>query len=199
MTPGSRWTPGPRRSWSGPRARTSPVTPPSVPVMPSGPIAPAPAPRPPAAPEYRTPTELFDSFAAAFAAGNVDRIADCYTAPAYVVTNARTVVFATRTEIVDGFTSARSQYRTSGLTSVGYEMGPETLLSGDLVEVTVRWCHRGQAAGPDDSYRYLLRRVDGSFRIHVAMVMDARPEPGRTASVPAARQSPDARRPVRRT
>lgn len=91
--------------------------PPTVPVTPAGPILPPVPPRPRAAPECRTPAELFDVFAAAFAAGDVDRIADCYTAPAYVVTNARTVVFTTRTEIVDGFAAAREQYRTSGLTS----------------------------------------------------------------------------------
>lgn len=181
MTSGSRWTPGPRRSWSGPRGRATPVGLPPAPVLPSGPIAPAAAPRAAVAPEYRTSAALFDAFAAAFAAGDVDRIADCYTAPAYVVTNARTVVFSTRTEIVDGFATSRAQYRTSGLTSVGYEMGAETTLSSDLLEVTVRWCHRGQtASADDDSYRYLLRRVDRSLRIHVAMVMDPRAHPVNT-------------------
>ncbi|MBW0105681.1 hypothetical protein [Pseudonocardia sp. KRD291] len=163
-----------------------------APVTPAGPIAPATAPRPSAAPECRTPADLFDAFAAAFAAGDVDRIADCYTAPAYVVTNARTVVFTTRTEVVDGFTTARAQYRTSGLISVGYEMDAETTLSSDLVEVTVRWLHRGRAASAaDDSYRYLLRRVDRSLRIHVAMVMDSRAPAIPPAPIPAARQDPD--------
>lgn len=150
--------------------------------------------RPRVAPECRTAGELFDVFAAAFAAGDVDRIADCYTAPAYVVTNARTVVFTTRTEIVDGFTTARLQYRTSGLTSVGYEMHSETTLTSDLMEVTVRWRHRGQraSAAGDDSYRYLLRRVDRSLRIHVAIVMDGRAVPDEPA-VPDERAVPDGR------
>ncbi|MDN5919261.1 MAG: hypothetical protein L0I76_29900 [Pseudonocardia sp.] len=144
------------------------------------PVTPTPDPRPSPAPDYRTPADLFDAFAAAFAAGDVDRIAACYTAPAYVVTNARTVAFATRTEVVDGFATALAQYRTSGLTSLGYEMHSETLLGSDLIEVTIRWSHRGQAAtAVADSYRYLLRRVGGSLRIHVAVVMDdlAVPDP----------------------
>lgn len=159
--------------------------------MPSGPIAAGTAPRAAPSPECRTPADLFDAFAEAFALGDVDRIADFYTAPAYVVTNARTVVFTTRSEIVDGFASARSQCRTSGPTSVGHEMGPETVLGGDLVEVTVRWRHRGQAADADpDSYRYLLRRVDRTWRIHVAIVVDARAAVVRAGSIPAARPDP---------
>lgn len=128
-----------------------------------------------------TTTELLDRFCAAFGRGDVDGIADCYTSPAIVVTDERSVVFGSRGEVVDGFTAVLARYWSTGVVpSAGYTVRQETVLTATLREVTVEWCHR-DAAGREryrDHYRYLLRREnDGALRIHVAIIIDGGTDP----------------------
>lgn len=136
-----------------------------------------PAPR--AAPVERRPctttTALLDAFSAAFGQGDVDAIADCYTTPAIVVTDERSVVFGSREEVIGGFVAALSRYWSSGVVPVGYTVEHETALTAGLREVTVEWRHRDATDRLRfrDRYRYLLRReADGDLRIHVAVVLD---------------------------
>jgi ketosteroid isomerase-like protein len=146
---------------------------------PATPAASRSVPAPRAAPVERRPcpstTELLNAFSAAFGQGDVDAIADCYTTPAIVVTDERSVVFGSREEVAGGFAAALTRYWSSGVVPVGYTVEHETALTAALREVTVEWRHRDGTGRVRfrDRYRYLLRReADGGLRIHVAVVLD---------------------------
>ena len=185
MTPIPRWNPGPRRA----PARGGPV-PPTRPMVPPRPGPPITSVVPAEHRPCRTVTDLLDTFTAAFAAGDLDAIAGCHTVPTYVVTDRRTVTFGARAEIAEGFSETRRQHLGAGFSSVGYELVSETVLGPDLTEVTVCWSHRGRSGRTAlDSYRYLLRRVEGGWLVHLALVLA--PTAAEAPRVPEARTSPD--------
>lgn len=120
-----------------------------------------------------TTTELLEAFSAAFRRGDVDGIADCYTTPAIVISDDRSVVFGSRGEVMDGFRAVLARYWSSGVVPVGYSVEQEARLTANLREVVVEWRHRDSAHDVPfrELYRYLVRREgDGALRIHVAVV-----------------------------
>ena len=142
-----------------------------LPASPGAPVEP---------PRCTTTAALLDAFAAAFGRGDVSGIADCYTTPAIVVTDERSVVFGSRDEVIDGFAAVVTRYWASGVVPAGYTLEHETVLTANLREIAVEWRHC-DAAGRirfRDHNRYLLRREnDGTLRIHIAVVVDGTGRP----------------------
>jgi hypothetical protein len=82
---------------------------------------------------------FFVRYGDALAAGDLPTVAECYTLPALVVSDAGSIPVATREEVEAAFRGAAEAYRAQGLVSahptiVGFEAITEQLVFAD-----VRW------------------------------------------------------------
>lgn len=117
-------------------------------------------------------TEFFERYSRALIEGDALTIADCWEAPAFVVSDQGAHAVSSRDEVEKFFSGARDQYNDRGVTGTRAEITEVDWASDLIALVTVRWPlldESGKELG-DESTTYVVRRDDhGNLRLRVAI------------------------------
>lgn len=102
---------------------------------------------------------FFTDYGGALAGGDLERVADCYAYPSYVMGEEESLVVPDRDAVIGAFRGGAEQYRAQGLVgAVPAITGAETL-SAALTSVDVRWSYTDseRTERASENYRYIVR------------------------------------------
>lgn len=116
-------------------------------------------------------TEFFDRYGTALTASDLPTIASCYAMPGMVVSDESAFSFANPSAVEAAFAGAAETYEAKGLIAARAEIRDVKWLTDKVVLVGVEWEYLDSQGGavPGESYRYVLRMVNGRPLINVVI------------------------------
>lgn len=120
---------------------------------------------------------FFNRFARALVEGKSDDIADCFSLPAFFITDTLAMCLESPTEMAEMFESGRSSYLERGIVETHPEVRTFSRLTPRLYEAEVRWPGfdaRGTEMWSETSKYVLCLDDNGDPRIRVAVALGGR-------------------------
>lgn len=116
-------------------------------------------------------SDFFDRYGTALIANDLPAVAACYAMPGMVVADESTFSFSSPAAVEAAFAGAAETYHEKGLVAARAEVREVQWLSRALALVGVRWEYLDAEGGavPGESYRYLMRLVEGRPMICVVI------------------------------
>jgi|GEM_PF-1115985 len=107
--------------------------------------------------------DFFDRYGTALTANDLATVASCYAMPGMVVADESTFSFTSPAAVEAAFAGAAETYHEKGLVAARAELRDVQWLTHALALVAVQWEYLDSDGGavPGESYRYLMRMVDG--------------------------------------
>jgi ketosteroid isomerase-like protein len=108
-------------------------------------------------------SDFFERYATAMTANDMATVAACYAMPGMVVADDSTFTFATPAAVETAFSGAVQTYHEKGLVAARAEVLDVQWLTSALALTRVTWEYldRNGGAVPGETYRYLMRMVQG--------------------------------------
>jgi hypothetical protein len=116
-------------------------------------------------------TDFFDRYGTALTASDLPAIASCYAMPGLVVGDDATFAFSSPAAVEAAFAGAAETYREKHLIAARAELRDILWFTERLALVSVTWEYLDAqgCAVPGESFRYLMRMVDGRPMICVVI------------------------------
>lgn len=118
-----------------------------------------------------TVEDFFTAYAAAFASGDLDRVARCYGYPSLVVANGMVLGVAGEADVRAAFAGVADLYRSRGVVQARPKFDRVAWVTEQIADVDMQWEYLDGAGAVrgTDRYRYTICDTGNGPRIHLVI------------------------------